>query len=205
MIEFALTICIAVAVNCVYAASALLAASHYGIRLSLERGAGFGLLVAGTAVECTALASAHGFEARLTLIVAFGAVVTGAACDAVSGYVFDAVTLPCLVVMCVSSVVFAAFSPFVLGVLAAGGSLGALYWATSGRGLGFGDVKLACCIGGAMGALGSLEAVGVAFVLGGIYAAFLLATRRASRGTEMRFAPYLAAGMALVVLHGATF
>lgn len=203
MIGFALTICIAVAVNCVYAVSGLCAAAHYGIRLSLARGAGLGVLLAGTAVECAALASAHGIAAQLPLFVAFGAVVTGAACDAACGYVFDSITLPCLLIMCASSVVFQAFAPFALGVLAAGGSLGVLYLATWGRGLGLGDVKLACCIGGAAGALGGLEAVGAAFVLGGAYAAFLLVTKRASPGAQMRFAPYLAAGMALVVLYGA--
>lgn len=78
----------------------------------------------------------------------------------------------------------------------------ALYALTHGRGLGLGDAKLACCIGAATGAANGLESLGTAFVLGGTYAAYLLASKRARRKDELRFAPYLAAGLAAVALHG---
>lgn len=78
----------------------------------------------------------------------------------------------------------------------------ALYALTHGRGLGLGDAKLACCIGAATGAANGLESLGTAFVLGGTYAAYLLASKRACRKDELRFAPYLAAGLAAVALHG---
>jgi prepilin signal peptidase PulO-like enzyme (type II secretory pathway) len=116
--------------------------------------------------------------------------------------VFDAITLPCLALAIVISLVNHTAGQVTGGALAAGGSLFALYAITRGRGLGLGDVKLACCIGAGAGALGGLEALGLAFVFGGAYAALLLITKRAQFGAELRFAPYLAAGMALVIVHG---
>ncbi|HET9097477.1 MAG TPA: prepilin peptidase, partial [Candidatus Baltobacteraceae bacterium] len=137
------------------------------------------------------------------LLVAFGAVITGAACDAACGYVFDSITLPCLALLLLISIVSQTLAAFSIGVLACGGALMILYTVTRGRGLGLGDVKLACCIGAAAGAVGGVEALGIAFVFGGAYGAFLLGTGRAQRGAELRFAPYLAAGTALIALHGA--
>lgn len=203
MIHAALLACIALAINCAYAAAGLNAAARCGIALSLTRAPGLAIITAGTIAECGAVLAAHDLAAQVMLFVAFGAVVIGAACDAACGYVFDAVTLPCLALTLALSIAFETFTAFGLGVLAAGGSLMVPYALTRGRGIGLGDVKLACCIGAAAGALGGVEALGIAFVLGGAYAAFLLVTKRARRGTELRFAPYLAAGMAVIVLHGA--
>lgn len=203
MIHAALITCIALCMNSAYAAAGLAAAQRYRIDLSLSRGVGLLVFAVGTLVQCVLMAFLpFGAPAALP-ILAFGAAVTGAACDAACGYVFDAITLPCLALMLALSAILGSLVPFATGVAAAGGSLAVLYALTRGRGIGLGDVKLACCIGGGAGALGGIEALGVAFVLGGAYAAVLLITNRAHRGQELRFAPYLAAGMAVVVLHGA--
>lgn len=202
MIEL-LAACLAIAVNCAYAIAALVAAERYQVVLRLASGSGLAILAAGTTLECAALFVSHGGLTQLVTIVACGAVVTAAACDAVCGYVFDAVTLPCVAMLLVLSIVAHAFTTVAGGALAAGGSLYVLHALTRGRGLGLGDVKLACCIGACVGALRGIEALGIAFVLGGSYAAFLLLTKRARIGAELRFAPYLAAGMAIVIFHAA--
>lgn len=80
------------------------------------------------------------------------------------------------------------------GAYAVGGALLALHLLTRGRGLGLGDVKLGIGIGTGFGAALGMLALGVAFVLGGICAAWLLATHRARRGNAIPFGPFLAAG-----------
>lgn len=114
-----------------------------------------------------------------------------AATDLATGYVFDAVTLPSLVALFIAAALNARFTGAVAGTLAAGGALAALHFVTRGRGLGFGDVKLACCIGAAFGAARALRCLQIAFVLGGVYAVALLLLRKAKRGDEIRFAPFL--------------
>lgn len=202
MIHGLLLACIVLAVNCGYAAAGIAAASRCGIVLGFKHGAGPAVFAGGTVVECAAVI-AHDGISQIILLIAFGAVITGAACDAACGYVFDSITLPCLALLLLVSIVSQTLAVFSIGVVACGGALMMLYALTRGRGLGLGDVKLACCIGAATGALGGVEALGIAFVLGGAYAAFLLVTGRAQWGAELRFAPYLAAGTALIALHGA--
>lgn len=199
----ALLCCLVLGVNCVYAIAGLCAAERYGVDLRLCGGSALGTLLAGTALECGLVCCAPSGMMQLVTIVAFGAVVTGAACDAACGYVFDVITLPCLAVMLAITLITHALLDVAGGAFATGGALYALHALTRGRGLGLGDVKLAGCIGACTGALGGIEALGVAFVLGGIYAGFLLLTKRAEFGAELRFAPYLAAGMAVVMMRGA--
>lgn len=202
MTSIPLLVCSILLLTSAYAAAANCAASVYCIELRLRSGAALAILVVGSVIGCVAVSTQGQFPAEAAMLVAFSGVVTCAACDAACGYVFDAVSLPCLAATSVLALLSEHFAAWGFGVLATGGSLFALYALTRGRGLGFGDVKLACCIGAAVGALGGVEALGIAFVLGGVYAAFLLVTKRAQMGSEMRFAPYLAAGMALVSIHG---
>ena len=202
MIQNAIVACLAVCINCGFAVAGLAAAKRYGIGLTLCGGPGMVVIAFGTAVEI-ALFLVHGNYASPMFLIAFGAVVTGAACDAACGYVFDAITLPSLGIMASVAVARQAFPPFAFGAFACGAALGCLYLFTRGRGLGLGDVKLACCIGGAAGAASGIESLGVAFVLGGTYAGYILVSKRAGRKDEMRFAPYLAAGMTAILLRGA--
>jgi leader peptidase (prepilin peptidase) / N-methyltransferase len=70
-------------------------------------------------------------------------------------------------------------------------------------GLGFGDVKLAGLLGVALAALGwSPLVLGTvyAFVLGGVAALVLLATRRVDRDTHLPFGPAMLAGALLAAL-----
>ena len=93
---------------------------------------------------------------------------------------------------------FAASSGFALtacaGAYAVGGALLGLHLLTRGRGLGLGDVKLGVALGTGLGARTGMLALGAAFVLGGAYAAWLLATKRGRRGDAIAFGPFLAAG-----------
>ncbi len=193
--------CVLIA-NGVYVTAGVIAGRQYGLHFSVFRGMRLAILLAGTVIGCIAVLVTPNSLAEALLIAGFGAVVVGAACDVACGYVFDAVTLPSVLAMLAVSLFAHDAQGFAVGAASGGGVLAALYAITRGRGIGLGDVKLGCCIGGAAGALPGMEAIGIAFVIGGVYASYLLASRRATRETEIRFAPYLAAGMSLVVLHG---
>lgn len=73
-------------------------------------------------------------------------------------------------------------------------------------GMGFGDVKLSGVLGIALGWLGwgpfVVGAFG-AFLLGGVFSAVLIATRRAGRKSGIPFGPWMIGGAALGMLGGA--
>ncbi len=71
--------------------------------------------------------------------------------------------------------------------------------------MGFGDVKLAGILGGALAWLGwGAFAVGAfaAFVAGGAYAVVLMLSRRARRGSRLPFGPWMVVGAAVGVAAG---
>jgi leader peptidase (prepilin peptidase)/N-methyltransferase len=73
------------------------------------------------------------------------------------------------------------------------------------RGMGFGDVKLAGLLGGALAWLGwGAFAVGAfgAFLLGGVFAVALVVTGRAGRGSGIPFGPWMLLGAAVGVAVG---
>lgn len=76
-----------------------------------------------------------------------------------------------------------------------------LLLAVAGRGgLGFGDVKYLAVVGWLLGWVGGLLTLVAAVVLGGLYAAFLLLTRRAGRKDTIAFGPFIAAGSLVAAL-----
>ncbi len=98
--------------------------------------------------------------------------------------------------------------PALLRALIGGTALWAGYFALClayPRGMGFGDVKLAGLLGGALAWLGwGAFAVGAfgAFLLGGVFSVVLLVTGRARRGTGIPFGPWMLLGAAVGVAVG---
>lgn len=75
--------------------------------------------------------------------------------------------------------------------------IGGLWLFSGGRGMGFGDVKLAPVLGATLGWVGVGAAVSgllTAFVIGGVVGIVLLVTQRAGRRSHMPFGPYLLMG-----------
>jgi leader peptidase (prepilin peptidase)/N-methyltransferase len=89
-----------------------------------------------------------------------------------------------------------------VGLLAGGGILLLLYGVTRGRGIGFGDVKLAFALGLAFAWPDSVVLVGLAFVLGSIAAVPALLARRAGLKTALPFGPFLALSAVLLLAFG---
>lgn len=173
-------------------------ARRHAVALSLRSPVVAAILFAAIAANAALVFLRNPWPREMILLMGLSSAAVCAATDAACGYIFDIVTLPALAMLLMLA--WAAGEAFaaIAGALAAGGALALLYAATRGRGLGLGDVKLACCIGAALGAFDAIRALGIAFVAGGCYAAVLLLFRRASRGDAIRFAPYLAAGTAVM-------
>ncbi|GAA2579313.1 prepilin peptidase [Actinomadura fulvescens] len=93
--------------------------------------------------------------------------------------------------------------PHALAGLAALWALFAVQWLLLPGAIGLGDVKLAGVLGLYLGWLGLdawLLGVAATFVIGGVCAAGLLAARRAGRGSELPYGPFLLLGTLLAVL-----
>ena len=179
------------AINAVLYSGACKYAADSSVRRTLCRASAFAVLAAGTALECAVLILQRGMPAGM--LVALSAAVVCAATDAATGYVFDVVTLSALSFSICASTFGHALPSSLAGAAACGGLYYVLYIVTGRRGIGLGDVKLAACIGAGLGVARGAEAAGVAFIAGGCWAAVLL-MRGARRRSEMRFAPYMAAG-----------
>ncbi len=173
-------------------------ASSHDIRVRLFSGTGGLVLLLGAAGQALCLRLMHGEFSSAALALTLPSIVVSAATDAVSGYVFDVVTVPAIAASFILACCDRELMPAAAGAVAGALPLAIMYAITRGRGLGLGDVKLACCMGAGLGVFSVFAALGVAFVTGGVYAAYLLITKRARRGSALYFAPYLAGSTLLV-------
>ena len=162
----------------------------HSVRDALERRARYG--VAGLCF--VALCAMNGLPRSTALSVLAACLCVCAATDFETGYIPDVVTFPVLATELLVAVTGASWESAVQGALACAAVIAALYVLTRGRGIGLGDLKLAACIGAALGAQGGLWALGCAFITGALHAGSLLALRRIQRRDPLRFAPYLAVG-----------
>jgi len=130
----------------------------------------------------------------LPAIAALIGTLVGAIVDARTGYIPDAVSRATALTAAGLAATCGGAVHACGGAFAVGGALMLLHLITRGRGLGLGDVKLGTAIGAGLGLWAGVVALGAAFIAGGVYASWLLATRRARRGDTIRFGPFLAAG-----------
>lgn len=101
------------------------------------------------------------------------------------------------------------FSPFqgivanhILGAVVGVGFFWALYQVTKGRGIGFGDVKLAGALGLVLGWPDIGLAILLSFIIGGLVGAALMAWGRRGMRDRVPFAPFLVLGFTLTVFFG---
>ncbi len=138
-------------VNALLFARAVAVAEKHELSLRCMTPFALSALFAGTVAQGVA-GSEHSGAHAVATIVLIGLVTVCAVTDAQTGYVFDALTLPSMFILLALALPDRALLSALLGIAAAGGALAVLYVMTRGRGLGLGDVKLAACIGCALGA-----------------------------------------------------
>ena len=201
MTHAALLLAAAVFSMCAGVAIANAVAKRHALTLRFTSIASVFALVIGVALAVLASPREGGGVAFLACDLAVAAVAVSALTDAQTGYIFDAVTLPALIAAVGIAMLNGTLVGTAAGMCAGAGALFALYVATFGKGLGLGDVKLAACIGSALGPKEGLTVLAIAFVLGGAFAAYLLVTRRGRFGDVIGFAPYMGAATGLVLLY----
>ncbi|GAC1577795.1 MAG: hypothetical protein NVS3B7_11240 [Candidatus Elarobacter sp.] len=136
----------------------------------------------------------------LSAVVATCGAAAGGVVDARTGFIPNRISAVTAVIAFGCAAAAGSATSALAGALTTGCALGALYAATRGRGIGLGDVKLGVAIGAGFGPADGIAAIGAAFVLGGAYAMWRLATRRSRLGDVIRFGPFLAAGSFAVVV-----
>jgi leader peptidase (prepilin peptidase)/N-methyltransferase len=146
-------------------------------------------LLAGCAAALAAIAGAHA-----AAVAACAGVTVAAWVDARTGSIFDPLTVTVMAVSIALSGIEGVALDGVSGAAAVGAALLLIHVVTGGRGRGLGDVKLGATLGMALGVSSGLIAIGLAFIFGGAYGAWLLATRRAAPHSAIRFGPFIAAG-----------
>ena len=169
-----------------------------------------GVVLAGLAATGTAWWSGPSWATpALVLVAAAGAVA--AVVDARTHRLPDVIVLPSWLaaVLLLGTAALAAGDGAGLGRAVAGGLLGFGAYAALRiaypPGLGFGDVKLAGLLGTPLAWLGWGELVTglvLPFVLGGVWALALVATRRARRETAVPFGPFMVVGAGLAAVLG---
>lgn len=94
------------------------------------------------------------------------------------------------------------FSNHLLSGLVSAGFFLFLFLVTRGRGMGFGDVKLAFPLGSLLGLPLTIVFIMTAFILGALVGTVMLLTKRARLGREIAFGPYLLIGAYVAMFFG---
>jgi prepilin signal peptidase PulO-like enzyme (type II secretory pathway) len=149
-------------------------------------------LVAGAAL-IGGIAGAHGAPARLGLVaIVAGAFVAAWYCDVARGVVPDVFTLGPLAVIAILA--FTWHDPrMIVSSLIVSVPFSIAAYMSRGRGMGWGDVKLAAVAGALLGASNALLALALAAFAAAVNAKF----RRDSALQPLAFAPYLIGATAL--------
>ncbi len=90
-----------------------------------------------------------------------------------------------------------------LSAILASAFFAAIFFASGGKWMGFGDVKLAFFMGLFLGWPVIIPAIFLAFVLGGIIGIALIATRKKTMKSQVPFGPFLVAGTIISMFFGA--
>lgn len=77
-----------------------------------------------------------------------------------------------------------------------------LFFATKGRGMGFGDVKLAFCMGFLLGLVPGFVALYIGFVVGAVFGIGLIITGRKKLKSKIAFGPFLIVGLLTMLFFG---
>jgi leader peptidase (prepilin peptidase) / N-methyltransferase len=113
--------------------------------------------------------------------------------------ILDVLTLPVALAGAVIALASGKFIGAIEGAALGIALFGLMYFATRGAGLGFGDVKLAGCLGVFCGLDGSIAAFAAAFIIGAILAIPVLLTRKRRAKDVLPLGPFLVLGALIVI------
>lgn len=115
----------------------------------------------------------------------------------------DRFTVPAMVFALIANLYLGvAWWSLALGAIAGGGFFLAQFVLSKGKWIGGGDIRLGALMGLMLGLSSTVAALFVAYVVGAIYAAWLLATKRASAESQVPFGTFLAVATVVVMLVG---
>ena len=138
----------------------------------------------------------------LSALIAVAVTVVCAWCDMRTMRIPNRLTYPAILALLGIAVVNHTLFQALAGAALSAVVPGVIHLASRRRAMGLGDVKLATCIGTALGPVAGPFAISAAFVAGGGTAAWLLLTKRARREDKVPFGPFLVAGtFTALVLH----
>lgn len=160
-------------------------------------------IVAGATIAvAVAVGAQRGLAVGARIAPALAAGGVSAYTDATTGYIFDRVLLAANALGIAAALIEGAFRSSAFGAAIAAALPLALFVVSRGRGIGFGDVKLAATLGSIQTPIGALWTVALACGTAGSLAAILvLAGRRRWRDT-IAFGPFLTLGACLAVVGG---
>ncbi|MFH1253105.1 MAG: prepilin peptidase [Candidatus Uhrbacteria bacterium] len=92
------------------------------------------------------------------------------------------------------------FISFYLGSITCGAFFYLQHLVSRGRWVGGGDTGMGLFLGAALGLWFGIWAIGLAYVIGAIYALFLLATKKATMKSQIPFGPFLAIAGWIILL-----
>lgn len=121
--------------------------------------------------------------------------------DLKTGYIFDKITYPAIVVSGIYALVTQSFLSFACG-LSLAGIFFLLIVITRGKGMGFGDVKYVLFIGLALGFPNGLLATMLAFLTGAVFSIFLIIFGKKHFGQSVPFGPFLSLGVLITLFWG---
>lgn len=131
------------------------------------------------------------------MVIAVATALVSAVTDLKSGYVFDRILAPAAGLLVLLSAIAGDALSAASGAVVGAAVPAALHFASRGRGIGLGDVKLAALLGAATGASGALGMIAISFISGGVVAVALLIAGR-SRTDTVPFAPFLCVGICAI-------
>ena len=148
----------------------------------------------GTLIALLSVLSLSFVTAKLSVAAALAAIATAAFVDAQSGFIFDPLVIAGAAVVFVCAQLEGTGLDSLCGAAITTGSVFCIWALSLGRGIGFGDVKLAVVIGAGFGPIGGVTAICLSFIVGATVGIARIIAGKARFGVSIRFGPYLLAG-----------
>ncbi len=116
----------------------------------------------------------------------------------------DRFSIPPLILALAYNLSFSSIPPteILIGTLALGGFFFLQFILSKGRIIGGGDIRLGALMGAFLGFKLGVTALAIAYIVGGLFALYLLLAHKVKAKTEIAFGPFLSAATIIVALYG---